>query len=107
MNTLRKKIMKRVYYAYALRAVMHPVTIHGVGMLTMVVALTYFVSIPHVVTNLLDVRIGELGRYMYGTVAHTEVWTLVLLGGLIFSIFSLRVQLRASLFSKHQHTQVV
>jgi len=99
--------MRRVYHAYAQRLVLHPVTVHGVGILALVFALTYFVSVPHVVQNLLGVKVGQLGNYAYSTVAHTEIWTLLIIGGIIMSLFSLRVRLTRTPSLSHHTTQVV
>lgn len=92
MNTqLHNKIMRRVYYAYALRITLQPVILHGFFMLAMLIALTYFVSLGNVIQNMLQVRAEGLGPYFYNAVTNTEAWTLFIGGLLIFSVFSLRL----------------
>lgn len=102
-NKLQNTIIRRIYYAYALRLTLHPVTMHGVAMLILIFALTYFVSIPNVLANLLEVRLGELAPYIAKLFLHTEIWTLVILGAIIFTILSLRIHMRPHL----RETQIV
>ncbi len=91
MNTsLHNKIMRRIYYAYALRVALQPAILHGFFMLAMLIALTYFVSLGNVIQNMLQVRVGGLGPYFYNAFTNTEAWTLLITGLFIFSAFSLR-----------------
>jgi uncharacterized membrane protein len=90
MRTLQQKIMRRVYYAYALRTITEPAIVHGFLMLAMLIALTYFVSIGNVIENLLNIKVRNLDTFLYSAVTNTEAWTLLILGGFIFSLFSLR-----------------
>ncbi len=93
MKTLQQKIMRRIYYAYLLRLVLSPGVSHGFFMLAMLIALTYFVSIGNVIQNLLNVPVGHVGTFTYNALTNTDAWTLLILGGIIFSIFSLRFSL--------------
>ena len=86
--------MRRVYYAYAIRMATHPFFIHGVVMGALLLVLTYFVSIPNVFVNTLDVRVGELAPHLFRALQETEVWTLLILGSLIFTTLSLQIHLR-------------
>jgi hypothetical protein len=90
MNTLQRKIMRQIYYVYALRTVFQPVVVHGFLMLSLMILLTYFVSIGNVITNMMNIKVGNLGTFFYNAVSNTEAWTLIILGILIFSVFSLR-----------------
>ncbi|MDP2649951.1 MAG: hypothetical protein Q8P16_00085, partial [bacterium] len=58
-------------------------------------ALPYFVSIPNVLANMLNVKVGELAPYIFGVFLNTEIWTLFILGGLILTALSLRLCLRS------------
>jgi len=90
MNALHRKIMRGIYYAYMLRLISLP----GVGqsflMLGIVIALSHFVSPGNVFKNMLEVRLGELGSFLYSSLLGTEGWTLLL--GILFvlCLFSIR-----------------
>jgi hypothetical protein len=103
LTTLQKKIMRRVYYAYALRTVTLPGVPQGVLMFIALIALTYFVSIGNVIHNIQGVGMKGLGEFTYNAVTNTEAWTLLILGVFIFSAFSFRFKVRTpevSLFSE-------
>jgi len=92
---MEKNIMRRVYYAFVLRQATSPVALHGVALLGLFFALTYFVSIPNVIQNISHVEVGSVGRYMLTALMTTEIWTLLILGGIIMAAFSLRFRLRS------------
>lgn len=105
MNTqLHNKIMRRIYYAYILRVSLQPAILHGFFMLAMLISLTYFVSIGNVLQNMSAIPLGKLGTYAMNSVLHTEIWTLFILGALIFSAFSFRFSItpekRAQAFAR-------
>ncbi len=92
-NKLQTQIMRRVYYAYALNIVGTPGILQGFGMLAMLIALTYFVSIGNVLANMMQMSIAQLGTFLYNAVTNTEAWTLLLIGGMIFSLLSFRFKI--------------
>jgi hypothetical protein len=94
LNSLQKKIMRRVYYAYAIRMVTLPGVPQGFLMLGALIALTYFVSIGNVIENMMNLQVSGLGRFAYNAVTNTEAWTLFILGVLIFSAFSFRFKMK-------------
>ena len=89
-TSLHNKIMRRVYYVYALRIALQPAVVHGFVMLGLMIALTYFVSIGNVIHNMEGKDVSSLSTFLYNAVTNTEAWTLLILGALIFSAFSLR-----------------
>jgi hypothetical protein len=91
--TLQKKIMRRVYYTYALRVATMPGILQGFLMLASLIVLTYFVSLGHVIQNLMQVQVGHVGVFFYNALTNTEAWTLLLLGIIIFLAFSFRITL--------------
>ena len=93
MNTLHRKIMRGIYYAYALRLISLPGVGQGFLMLGIMVALSHFVSPGNVFKNMLEVRLGELGSYLFSSLLGTEGWTLFL--GILFvlCLFSIRMSL--------------
>lgn len=93
MDKLGKKIMRGIYYAYALRLVSLPGVIQGFIMIVAMILLTYFVSIGNVLHNLSQVAVGDIGTFIYNAVRTTEVWSLILIGVVVFSLLSVRVSL--------------
>jgi len=90
MNTLHRKIMRGIYYAYALRLISLPGIWQSFFMLGIVAALSRFVSPGNVFHNLLQVRVGELGKFLYESFLGTESWTLILGVLFVVCLFSLR-----------------
>jgi uncharacterized membrane protein len=86
--------MRRIYYVYTIRVLSNPALAQGFLMLALLIALTYFVSIGNVIHNLMYQPINNLGTFFFNAVTNTEAWTLFIIGILIFSVFSLRFQLR-------------
>lgn len=85
--------MRRIYYAYAISLLGNPAFLHGMFTGVLFIAFTYFVSIPNVLRNILDVPVGQVTGYLFAALLKTEVWTLIILGLLIFTLLSLRIRL--------------
>jgi hypothetical protein len=94
LTKLQKTIMRRVYYAYAIRVATLPGVFQGFVMLSALIALTYFVSIGNVIQNMEIVGFEGLGNFLYNAVRNTEAWTLLIVGVLIFAAFSFRFTLK-------------
>ncbi len=95
LTALQKKIMRRVYYAYALRLVTLPGVPQGFLTLFALIGLTYFVSIGSVINNLLQVPVGSLDTFAYNAVTNTDAWTLLFIGLITFSLLSFRFRITA------------
>ena len=93
MKTLHRKIMRGIYYAYAIRLVTLPGVLQGFLMLGAMIALTNFVSLGNVINNITQIQVSHLGIFTYNAVRTTEVWTLLLIGLFIFAMLSLRISL--------------
>ncbi len=96
LTKLQKKIMRRIYYAYAIRLATLPGVPQGFMMLGALIALTYFVSLGNVIQNMENVGMSGLGQFAYNAVTNTEAWTLLLLGVMIFSALSFRFKITTS-----------
>ncbi len=92
-NTLQKKIMRGIYYAYLFRLVGLPGVWQGFVMLGALIALTYFVSIGNVIQNISQIEMSHFGAFFYNAVRNTEAWTLLLIGVLVFLTLSMRITL--------------
>ena len=93
MKTLKRKIMRGIYYAYFLRLVSLPGVAQGFVMLGVLIALTHFVSLGNVIHNLSTIEMSHVGTFVYNGVRTTELWTLVLVGVFVFLSLSLRITL--------------
>ncbi|MFZ2253407.1 MAG: hypothetical protein WAW13_04560 [Minisyncoccia bacterium] len=91
MKTLQNKIMRGIYYAYMLRLVSLPGVVQGFVMLGILIALTHFVSISHVIQNFSNIEMSNVGTFVYNAVRTTELWTLLLIGMFVFLSLSLRI----------------
>ena len=88
-NILQRKIMRRVYYAFALRVVTHPV-IMKIGLF--VLALLVFAKMVHVsriVENVLSTPVGQVPQLAFNAVMRGEVLTLMAIGVMVFVALSL------------------
>lgn len=93
MKTLQRKIMRGIYYAYALRLVSLPGVLQAFVMLAILIALTRFVSISHVIQNFSNIEMSHVDTFVYNAVRTTELWTLLLIGMFVFLSLSLRISL--------------
>jgi len=93
MKTLQRKIMRGIYYAYALRLVSLPGVFQGFVMLGIMIALTRFVSLGNVINNLSQVQLSHADTFVYNAISTTELWTLLLIGLFVFLSLSLRFSL--------------
>jgi hypothetical protein len=93
INTLHNRIMRRVYYSFGLRALVHPVTLHVAVLALTGYVLTALVHVSAVYKNLLTVQVGELGNYVALTLMRADVATLVVLGVAIMTVLSLQWRL--------------
>lgn len=71
--------MRRVYYAYSLRVLTHPRTLHVLGAVVLLYVFSLFVSVGDVLYNLSLVRVYNVDSFIISAFKHTEVWTLLTL----------------------------
>jgi len=92
--------MRRVYYAFARRIVTHPITVQS-GLF--VLALMVFARTVHVrsiIGNFLSINVGQVPTFLVNAVfQHGEVLTLIAIGVMIFTLFSLPLRIRAARMS--------
>lgn len=81
--------MRRVYYAFFLRLGTHPLAVHGAGLALCLFALSRVVSIPDVLANLMEVKVGEVAHYLIGALINTQLITVVLLSLIVLNFGSL------------------
>lgn len=114
MNTnnkqLHRKIMRRVYYHFALRIARHPITTQ---VALFVLALAMFAKLVHVsrvMDGLLSTALGNVPQYMTATVSHAaksgEVLTLLSVGVMVFVALSLPLQVWRQYTLKLHHQRI-
>lgn len=90
MNQLRKNIMRRVYYAFLIDKLKHPVVSHSIVLAVSFFLFTRVVSVPSVWKNLMEIKVGEVLSYLTQALIHTDVFTwslLVLMSVTLVSMF--------------------
>jgi hypothetical protein len=96
INQLQKKIMRRVYYAFALRMGTQPVVLYTALLIASVYGLSRVTHVASIINNIRGVQVGNLDNYILNTFMHTEFWTLALIGLIFFSAISIRLSLKPS-----------
>lgn len=105
-SKLHKQVMRRVYYAYALRLITLPGVPQGFFTLFALIGLTYFVSIGSVLNNLRQIPVGNLDSFAWNAVTNTDAWTLLFTGLIIFGILSFRFTVKIPTLSFFERAKV-
>ena len=84
MHKLRRQIMRRIYYAYAIGVVASPVTIHGMAFAVALAIFAQQVHFASIIHNMMSTQLGQLPSFAFNAIARGEVVTLFALGVLIF-----------------------
>ncbi len=79
MNQLRKNIMRRVYYAFVLRRLKHPLVSHSIVLMLSLFMFTRVVSVPDVWRNMMEIKVGEVLGFLTGALINTDFMTWSLL----------------------------
>lgn len=85
--------MRRVYYAFFLRGLTHPLSVHAVVIAIGVFALSRTVSIPNVWANLMQVRVGEMVDFFLGALTNTQFVVILWLSVVMIAFLSLTFRL--------------
>ena len=94
MNTkLHKQIMRRIYYAYAMRLATHTVTLHVAVLAILVYALAALVHVDKVLQNIASAQVGDLGAKLLQVAAQADALSLLVFGVLIFTVLSLPLRI--------------
>lgn len=97
MDTLKKHIMRRVWYSYILSILLSFATLFGVVFGASTLLFVKLVSITDIFNNLLQVQLGAIPTYVWQVfsqaVSQGEFLTLISLGLIIFSLLSFRIYL--------------
>ena len=102
MNTLHRKIMRRIYYAYTMRIATHTITLQTVLCFFALYVFAKMVHVASVVHNLLSVEVGNAPAYIANAFFHGEALTLIAIGVMMFVALSLPVRVRTTFFPRMQ-----
>lgn len=94
-NKLQKRIMRRIYMAFAVRLATHQMTAQ-IGLF--ILALYIFGEMVHVrqiVETLLNTPLGRVPTYVGNAFMHGEMLTLLAIGTMVFVALSVPLQLRS------------
>ncbi len=87
-KTLQKKIMRRVYTAYAMRMLLGTRARHLAVMALCAYGLVQYVSILDVAYNFSTVTVGDVGRFVLGALEQTESVTLIILAVFGYALYA-------------------
>lgn len=94
VNKLSKTIMRRVYYAFAIRLATHSVTKHVVLLALFGYVLARLVHVAAVYRHIVSVEVGDLGVATFKMFLNADLPTLLVVGLVFFTILSLPRQLQ-------------
>lgn len=93
--------MRRVYYAFALKVVTHPLVAHGALLVVSLFILTRLVNVASIVQNISNVKVGYLDNFILNSLTHTDMVTLSVFGIVCFTLLSLQWNLRSVRLGQH------
>ena len=93
-NTLQKRIMRRIYMAFAIRIATHQITAQIALFALALMVFGKLVYVKRIVDTLLTRSVEQLPGYVTGAFMHAEVLTLIAIGTMVFVALSIPWQLR-------------
>jgi hypothetical protein len=98
-NSLRRKIMRRVWYSFAIRRVFSLTTLKGFALAVSAGIFVQIVSVTSLVNNLLSVQVKAVPEYVWSTLVASatsgEFLKLITLGVIVFTLLSFRPRISA------------
>ncbi len=87
-NKLQRRIMRRVYFAFTVRILKHPVVLQLAlfGLALMVFA--QMVHVKRIIDTLLEMPVGSVPRYTFNAFMNGEMLTLIAIGAMVFVALS-------------------
>lgn len=93
VTNLRKAIMRRVYYVYALRLSFHPMTLSLAVFAIALYLLAKLVFVSRVVESFLNVPVREVVPHTLEVLGYADALTLIVFGVCIMAVLSIGVNL--------------
>ena len=88
INQLQKRIMRRVYYSFGIGIVTNRVFAHALLLAIGLYGVKVMVHVASFIGNLKTIKVGNLDNFMFNALTHTDIYTLVFVGVLIFTLLS-------------------
>lgn len=88
IKQLRRRIMYRIYYAYAISVVASPMTLRGMAFSVALAIFARQVHVASVFNNALATDLGQLPSFIWHAFARGEVLTIFAVGVLVFIALS-------------------
>jgi hypothetical protein len=90
-EAIRRRIMRRVWYAFTLSIVLRPALALGFLFGGSIIAFWKLVSISSIIENFLNVQVGQTPAFVFGALSQTEivtaaVFSVILVVGLMMSV---------------------
>jgi hypothetical protein len=101
-SILEATIMRRVYYAFALRCATHPVTLYALALIAFAWWLKELVFVERIWESFVSQPVGEIGRFAVGLVQGADWLTLLVALLVLLCTVALFRQLRQ--LSVHSYT---
>ena len=89
INQLQKRIMRRVYYSFGVSVITSRAFVHGLLLAIGLYGVKVMVHVASVVGNLKTIKVGNLDNFMFNALTHTDIYTLLSVGVVIFALLSL------------------
>ncbi len=92
-KSLQRRIMRRVYYAFVIRLLTHKAVLSFALLTLSVYGLSVMVHVASIFNNLRHIQVGRLDNYLANAFIHTDVFTLLFFGLVVFSLLSFNYSL--------------
>ncbi|MDA8596987.1 hypothetical protein N9L26_01480 [Candidatus Pacebacteria bacterium] len=90
---LQKNIMRRIYYAFAIRLATHPLTVHTILFMLAAYILASLVYVERVLQTIAQTQVGDLGTRLMQILVNADTASILALGVMIFAALSLPLRL--------------
>ncbi|MES2966838.1 MAG: hypothetical protein V4668_03550 [Patescibacteria group bacterium] len=97
--TLRRAIMRRVWYTYMLSLILRESTVWGLAFGGSVIGFWKLVSITSIVQNFLNVPVGHVPMYVLNSLLQAETLALIAFGIIVFTVLSVGFKISLPVFT--------
>jgi hypothetical protein len=97
---MRNAIMRRIWYTYILSTFARSSTIWGIAFGASVIGFWKLVSITSIVSNFLNVPIGQVPTYVLQSMMQAETLALLAFGIIVFTVLSVGFKITVPVFSR-------
>lgn len=105
--TLRRAIMRRIWYAYGISVLLCPAALQGFMFGASMIGFWKLVSVTSIISNVLSVRVGELPHYVVQALVQAHVLALITFGIMVFTALSFGIQVTLPRYSWGHQTQSI